>query len=187
MRIASGTARGRIIKTPKGRDFRPTEERVRQALGNILAPALGGADVLDLFCGSGAVGLEALSRGAAYAYFVDKDPQCVDCALEHAEAFGLAVAEGGAATVEKAIELLERDEKRFDFIFLDPPYESGLGLAALKQLSTLDLLKKEPQARIIFEHGKKEAAPAQEGRLSRVRQNFYGNSVLSFYAETHAD
>jgi 16S rRNA (guanine966-N2)-methyltransferase len=134
MRIVAGKFRGKALLSPKDDSVRPTADRVRQALFNILAsrvgPVLDGKRVLDLFAGTGALGLEALSRGAANVVFVDDGAEARGLIRDHIEAFG-----AGGVT-----KLLRRDAtalgpagsmKPFDLIFLDPPYGKGLGEAAL--------------------------------------------------------
>jgi 16S rRNA (guanine966-N2)-methyltransferase len=134
MRIVAGRFRGKQLKPPKSDDIRPTADRVRESLFNILSSRLGpnldGLRVLDLFAGTGALGLEAISRGASFAIFVDSGVEARGLIRDHIESFGL----GGQS------KLLRRDAtglgpvenfKPFDLIFLDPPYSKGLGEKAL--------------------------------------------------------
>jgi len=189
MSISSGSARGRVIKPPRGVELRPTEERVRQALFNIIGPALQGARFLDLFCGSGAVGLEALSRGAGFVSFADKESRCLNSAEEHLKAFNLGPenAEFLRAEYASALSRLSGRIPGFDFVFLDPPYESTAGFDALRLLGELDILNHGPNCRVVLEHPSKALAPDTQGKLARLRQYAYGNSTLSFYADSHAD
>lgn len=130
MRIVAGTLGGRRIATPKGQAIRPTAERVREALFNRLGPFPGGA-VLDLFAGSGALGLEALSRGAATCLFADEAPASIACVRANVAALGL---EGRARVRRGAFERVLRDEARagarYDLVLLDPPYAAAAGYAA---------------------------------------------------------
>lgn len=190
MRISGGSAKGRVIKAPKGVDLRPSEERVRQALFNILAPVLQGSDFLDLFCGSGAVGLEALSRGAASATFVDVETRCLDNVRLHAQAFGFPeeAVKTQRFKLPDGLPRLAAAGQLYDFVFLDPPYATPEGEAALRALGDLVILKPGGGSRLIFEHPKKLAPPENLGRLARGRRYDYGNSMLSFYMEPgHAD
>jgi 16S rRNA (guanine966-N2)-methyltransferase len=189
VRISSGLARGRIVKAPKGVELRPTEERVRQALFNILAPIVPGCRFLDLFCGTGAVGLEAISRGAAFVSFVDKESRCLKSVESHRTEFGFPAESSDFTRAEypQALARLAGKNPGYDVIFLDPPYESEAALDALRLLGGLDILNKEPQARIILEHPTKLLLPASQGRLQLLRQYKYGNTSLSFFTETHAD
>jgi 16S rRNA (guanine966-N2)-methyltransferase len=189
LRISSGSARGRIVKAPKGVELRPTEERVRQALFNIIAPALPESRFLDLFCGSGAVGLEALSRGAGFSCFADKESRCIKSAQEHFEAFGFSAEKGQFLRLEyaQALARLNGAARGFDFVFLDPPYESEAGVDALRLLGDLAILEPGPGSRVVFEHPSRFKSAESQGRLFRIRQYAYGNSTLSFYAQGHAD
>jgi 16S rRNA (guanine966-N2)-methyltransferase len=121
MRVVAGRLGGRRIEPPRGRDTRPTSERVREALFSILGPAVEGACVLDLYAGSGALGIEALSRGAASATFVDSAPRAVAAVRRNLESLGLEAA------VERVsvASYLKRASARFDLVFLDPPYSSA--------------------------------------------------------------
>ena len=142
MRIVAGAHRGRPIQAPKGAKTRPTTDRVREAVFNKLAHApwareLDGARVIDLFAGSGALGLEAISRGAAFALFVETDPAARGAIRTNVEALQLY----GCTKLHRrdATDLGKKPEKvgaPFDLAFLDPPYEKGLGETALERLVT---------------------------------------------------
>ncbi len=121
MRVVAGRFGGRRIEAPPGRDTRPTSDRVREALFSILGPAVEGARVLDLYAGSGALGIEALSRGASSATFVDSAPRAVAAVRRNLESLGVE------ATVERAdaVSWLKRGSATFDLVFLDPPYSSA--------------------------------------------------------------
>lgn len=161
MRIVSGKFRGRPIITPPGRDTRPTSDRARGAIFNILehaawAPALDGARVIDLFAGSGALGLEALSRGAAWCLFVEAGAEARGAIRENADALGLF----GATRIHRrdATNLGDKpaaDGEPFDIAFLDPPYGQGLGEKALAGLKAGGWLAVE--ALVVFERGADEA------------------------------
>lgn len=141
MRIVAGRLRGRALAAPPGRSTRPTSERARQALFDVLAhadwaPPLEGARVIDLFAGSGALGLEAMSRGAAFALFVETDETARGAIRDNLEALGLF----GAARIHRrdATDLGVRPASAgpaFDLAFLDPPYRTGLGERALAGLA----------------------------------------------------
>ena len=167
MRIVAGGWRGRALVAPPGRATRPTSDRARQALFDVLAhapwaPVVEGARVLDLFAGSGALGLEALSRGAAFALFVETDEAARGAIRENAEALGalgctrvhrrdaadLGVRPGGAG-------------EAFTLAFLDPPYDSGLGERALAGLATGGWLADDAVA--VFERGRDEPDPDLPG------------------------
>lgn len=144
MRIVAGRWGGRHLRAPAGRSTRPTSDRVREALFSILGP-LEGAAVLDLFAGSGALGLEALSRGAAGAEFVDRDPRAVAAVRENLEALG------AQASVHRrdALAYLRAGPGPFDLAFLDPPYDSAVRLGG--PLSMLLPPTLNPDARVVCE------------------------------------
>jgi 16S rRNA (guanine966-N2)-methyltransferase len=169
VRIVAGEWRGRRIKAPAGDKVRPTADRVREAWMSIVHPRLSGASVLDLFAGSGALGLEALSRGAASAVFVEIAPASLRALSENIAALGA----GDAATVRRAdalrfVETLE--PHAFDVAFADPPYghDAAVRLAELWQAT--------PFARVIgIEHGTHQTMPP--GGDSRR----YGTTMVTFY------
>ena len=160
MRIVGGSFKGRGIATPAGRTTRPTSDRAREAVFNILAhadwaPSLEGARVLDVFAGSGALGFEALSRGAAFCLFVETDDAARGAIRDNIEAFGLF----GATRVHRrdATQLGPRpgsQAESFNLVFLDPPYGKGLGEQALDALRAGNWLSED--ALIVFERGADE-------------------------------
>lgn len=167
MRIISGAHRGRTLVAPEGQGTRPTADRTRQALFNVLehaafAPEIQGARVIDLFAGSGALGLEALSRGAGFCLFVETDAEARGAIRDNVEALGLF----GATRIHRrdATDLGVKpgaDGPVFNIAFLDPPYRKGLGEAALSELAKGGWLA--PDALIVLEKGVDEDAPAVEG------------------------
>jgi 16S rRNA (guanine966-N2)-methyltransferase len=167
MRIVSGDLRGRAIITPEGQNTRPTSDRARQAVFNILehAPWSDGVRdkrVIDLFSGSGALGFEALSRGAAFCLFVETDEDARGAIRENVDAFGLF----GSTRVHRrdatALGIKPgADGPPFDLVFLDPPYAKGLGEIALARLVEGGWLA--PGALVMFERGVSEPPFAVEG------------------------
>ena len=170
MRIVSGEFRGKALIAPKGDATRPTSDRARQAIFNILehAPWSEGVRerrVIDLFAGSGALGFEALSRGAAFCLFVETDEAARGAIRDNVEAMGLF----GRTRVHRrsAIDLGVRpgaDGPAFDLAFLDPPYAKGLGEQALEKLTTGGWLA--PGAVVVFERGVAEPTPEVAGYTS---------------------
>ena len=124
MRIVAGAYKGRRIEAPRGRSTRPTSDRVREALFSILGTAVDGARVLDLFAGSGALGIEALSRGAAQAVFVDSDESAIAAIEANLEALGID-ARAHRRDAFSWLEGAARREEAFDLVFCDPPYSSA--------------------------------------------------------------
>jgi 16S rRNA (guanine966-N2)-methyltransferase len=141
LRIIAGRWRGRRIRFPTGTTIRPTPDRVRETLFNWLAPHIREAHVADLFAGSGALGLEALSRGAASALFVERDARCVDALRAHCTEFGAAgheIVRGDALTSLRTTR--GKTRAPFDIVFVDPPFDDGLWPAVITALETGDWL-----------------------------------------------
>lgn len=173
MRIISGDYRGRLIKAPKG--IRPTQTRVRQAIFNSLQGGWReGLKVLDLCCGSGSLGIEALSRGAGSVTFLDRDPIVIDLLLKNLSGF-----EGRFKILKsdllRGLSRLAPD--RFDLILFDPPYGKGLIPKALKRIVRLGLLT--PGGMVVVEHGYREEISPPEG-LEKVRERRYGDTVVTY-------
>ena len=180
-RIIGGAAKGRRLKAPSGEVTRPTAARVRQSLFDILAPEIPGSRFLDAFAGTGAVGLEALSRGAAKVVLVDRNGAAVETARENARALA---GEGGSVQVFRqdartAIVALAEQGFRFDLVFLDPPYASDLYEPLLSLLDEGPLLAED--GLVVAEHFHKRALPETIGTLGRTRLVRAGDHCLSFY------
>lgn len=180
-RIIAGQGKGRRLKAPRGLDTRPTGARVRQSLFDILAPRLGGSRFLDLCAGSGGVGLEALSRGAARVVFVDPSAAAVQAVRANLEALGSAGlrAEVFRQDAQTALRGLAQAGRRFDLVYLDPPYESGLYEPLLTGVSEQRVL--EEDGVLVAEHFHKRQLPETIGRLVHFRSVRVGDHVLSFY------
>jgi len=199
MRVIAGIYGSRRLRTLKGRALRPSSDRLRETLFNILGPAVKDALFVDLFAGSGAVGIEALSRGARRAIFVENHAAGAALLRRNLESLGIAIASGGrvahkvARTIEFAggAELLEMNVgaalgllvargARADFVFADPPYADSRAYEdVLGALGDSDLLASGGQA--ILEHSRRRVLPAIAGRLERARVTEQGDSALSFY------
>lgn len=140
MRVIAGSARRLLLKTPKGLNTRPTTDRIKETLFNILAPEIPGSRFLDLFSGSGGIGIEALSRGAEYAAFVDNSKEALSCIKENiAHTRFTDNSEVIGCDVITAIKRLSGKEP-FDVVFMDPPYESDLTCATLLTLSNSNII-----------------------------------------------
>jgi 16S rRNA (guanine966-N2)-methyltransferase len=186
MRIIAGKYRGRKLRSPPTLETRPTSDRLRETLLNILAPRITGARFLDLCAGSGAVGIEALSRGAAHATFVDQSRRM--CGLIEANLEALDVSEDDAAVVsieatEFLLCLVKKDGEPFDIIFFDPPYAAGyeVVLNFLGGQATRLLTK---DGIVVVEHHRKNDVQETFGGVKRYRQLKQGDSCLSFYEAT---
>lgn len=181
MRIIAGVARGRRLKSGAGRSTRPTSDRVRQVLFDILTPGLAGVAFLDLYAGFGSVGLEALSRGAGQAVFVESCRKCCDLIVENLRL--LAWQERGEVIcqeVSRALARLHRAGETFGLIFADPPYQTGQAAACLGWLGEQPGLLAAGGLLIIQHHIREELAESQ-GPLARSRQRRVGDTQLSFY------
>jgi 16S rRNA (guanine966-N2)-methyltransferase len=183
MRIIGGAVGGRTIRAPHGVSTRPTSDKVRGALFNILGPPDDTARVLDLFAGAGALGLEALSRGAAHATFVDKDGGAVRCVEENAASLGFGddrvrVQRGEAQAV---LGRLERAGERFTWVFIDPPYATDEAVRALTALGKPAATLLDDDAVVIVEHDRRRAPDDAYGALARADRRRYGDTELSFF------
>lgn len=136
LRVIAGSARRIQLETIEGAETRPTLDRVKETLFNILQPEIGGCRFLDLFSGSGGIGIEALSRGAVFAALVEKSPKAAACIRRNLERTRLSDrARLMTVSADQALTLLERDGEPFDIIFMDPPYGHDLELSMLRRLS----------------------------------------------------
>ena len=180
MRIIAGSAKGIRLKTPKGMNTRPTADRVKESMFGILANRTMDAEVLDLFAGTGNLGLEALSRGAASALFIDKQAQSIKIMLENAiltDLAGLAII--CREDVLQALRRLDNEGKSFDLIFCDPPYNLGLAPKVLQMLDTSHVLRDDGV--LVLEHSRHEKLPEGLKRIVAYRSEFYGETVVSFF------
>ena len=153
MRVIAGKARGVRLSSVPGTDTRPTLDRVKEALFNILQTWVPGSDFLDLFAGNGGIGIEALSRGARHAVFVDLKPQCTRMIRANLQAAKVDGAQVLTMPVERALERLAKAGSQFDIIFLDPPYGRQLVGKTLAALEGYDLLR--PGGLVVAEYGAK--------------------------------
>jgi 16S rRNA (guanine(966)-N(2))-methyltransferase RsmD len=177
MRVIAGTLKGRRLEAPTWEGLRPTSDKLRETLFNLLAPRVPGARLLDGYAGTGAVGIEAMSRGARDVTFVEFDRRARG--LIATNVAGCGITEGYAiigSTVLHAIETL-RDGPAFDIVFLDPPYASDIH----DVLQTVGAIVKEDGI-VIVEHARRSQPPAAAGPLRRVREVRSGDSSLSIYA-----
>ncbi|HWP60562.1 MAG TPA: 16S rRNA (guanine(966)-N(2))-methyltransferase RsmD [Candidatus Acidoferrales bacterium] len=180
MRIIGGKARGRRVKTFRGRALRPTAARVKEALFDILPHDLSGRRVLDLFAGSGNLSLEALSRGAAEAVLVDASRNAARVMRENLRRLGFEEkASVWTTAVVPSVRALARQGRKFDLIFLDPPYEKGIVGSAMRALGEADLL--EPHGTVVVERSVRETIDPRYGKLELYDERRYGTTVLSFF------
>jgi 16S rRNA (guanine966-N2)-methyltransferase len=176
VRIVGGQLGGRVLRAPTGPATRPTSEKVREALFNILG-AIDGAHVLDLFAGSGGVGIEALSRGAAHATFVDAARPAIAVIRHNLRELGLA-DRATVLPVDAVAAARLPPAAPYRVVFVDPPYASDLAARAVLALPAASLAA---DAAIVIEHDRRGAPPDALGSLLRTDQRHYGDTWLSFY------
>jgi 16S rRNA (guanine966-N2)-methyltransferase len=150
MRIIGGQYRSRLIHMPKGVDIRPTQDKVREAVFNIIGD-FNGKKILELFAGSGAFGIEAISRGAGHATFVDNNPRCVETIRKNIESLGVPCSQYDIIRTNalNVLPMFERGRELFNIIFLDPPYYRGLAKKCLINIASYDILAQEMRLRLI--------------------------------------
>ena len=179
MRIIAGQHRGRTIKMPPG--IRPTQDRVREAVFNVIKEVVPESSVLDLFAGSGAFGIEALSRGATSVIFADNNIKCINTIRENLSFVEEAPQKTQLLKLEalKAIEGFRKDLQVFDLVFLDPPYYKSFARNSLIKIGACDILK--TPGFVIAEHSKRDELPRETGVLKLFKEKRYGDTVVSFY------
>ena len=179
MRIIAGFARGRTIIAPKGQDTRPTQDHVRESLFNILQRDIPDANVLDLFAGSGALGLEAVSRGASEATLVDCSTDAIQCIRQNVETLH---AEAQVHVVKcdwkTALTKLAADHRQYSLVFLDPPYRMTDTPTQCAMMGDINLL--QPGAVMVIEHHK-DHEPNLDTRFMMRSARQYGDTMIHFY------
>lgn len=177
MRVIAGSARSVPLLSREGLETRPTTDRVKEAIFNIIQFEIEGRQVLDLFGGSGQMAIEALSRGAAGAVIVDRSQDSVSVIRKNLEKTRLA--DRAQVLCADGLEYLERTKNRFDLIFLDPPYRENLLENALKRISEIDILKSG--GIIVCERPSDKALPDDYAAFRRVRDYRYGKTGVSVF------
>ena len=178
MRVIAGTFRSRILQAPAGTATRPTSDRLRETLFNILGPRTVGARFADLYAGSGAVGVEALSRGATDVLFAETHRPAIESIRRNLTALGITA--GFTLKTSGTAAALQSPAATFDIVFLDPPYEAADEYTrTLTTLGTASLLS--PNALVIAEHSRKTPLSESYGHLTRTRTLQQGDAALSFF------
>ena len=183
MRVIAGSLRGRRLKPPEWEGLRPTSDKLRETLFNVLGPRVVGARVLDGYAGTGAIGIDALSRGASHVTFGESDRRAQGLIGENLRACGI---DSGytmvRSTVERAWSTLAADPAftPFDLILLDPPYDHP----AVETLAGADRLL-APAGWVVLEHARRTVLPDHAGRLERIRDLRSGDSALAIYTCPH--
>ena len=180
MRVISGKVRGLKLDTPKNDDVRPTTDRVKESLFNIINPYVIDSNVLDLFAGTGSLGIECLSRGALSATFVDVSKDSINIVKSNVKK---ARVENESTILnldfKTAIDRLNVQNKKFDIIFMDPPYYKNMFIDALSNIDNSNLLSED--GIIVVEHDTKDKFIDKIGRLEKIKEKKYGNTTLTFY------
>jgi 16S rRNA (guanine(966)-N(2))-methyltransferase RsmD len=180
VRVIAGALKGRRLVTPRGATTRPTADQVRIALMDTLAPWLPDARVLDLFAGAGGVGVEALSRGAAHVTFVERDARAIAALETNLRALDLEPrADVVRGDVERQLARLAGAARRFEIIFLDPPYATDDGARALAELGGGALLAADSM--VIAQHLTKRRPASEFGVLRAFRDRRFGETTLTFF------
>ena len=192
VRIIAGSFRSRMLEAPQGVATRPTSDRLRETLFNVLAPRIEGAAFLDLFAGSGAVGMEALSRGAARVEFVEWAPAALKVLRGNLERLGITagfrVHAGAVGAFLRRAAQASQEREQYEVVFLDPPWDDAEEYAAtLGLLGGLAAGLLGEDAVVIAEHRRRERLEDRYGSLTRTRLLEQGDAALSFYAELRAN
>ncbi len=179
MRVIAGELRGRRIEVPRKGEIRPTYDRVRESVFSIIGPRIEGARVLDLFAGTGSLGIESLSRGARSATFVERDRDIAGVLVGNIERLDLKSESTVLRLVVARFLSRGRDRAVFDIVFADPPYDSGLAERTLERLGNWDGVGVD--SLVIVEHRVGDELPDASGRLRRTRRERYGTIEVEFF------
>lgn len=180
MRVISGRVRGLKLNTPKNEDVRPTTDRVKESLFNIINPYVMESNVLDLFAGSGSLGIECISRGANSCTFVDLSKESISLINSNIKKARMEnESEVLNLDFKEAIKRLKVKNIKYDIIFMDPPYYENMFINALKSIDDADLLHED--GIIVIEHDTKDEFIDNVGRLEKTKSKKYGNTTLTFY------
>jgi 16S rRNA (guanine966-N2)-methyltransferase len=181
LRVISGTAGGLHLKSPKRHALRPTQDRIRQVIFSSLAEVVPGARVLDLYAGTGSFGIEALSRGAASATFIEQDKEAVQCIRDNLVHCHL---QGDVRQAQVETFLVKPPVEAFDLVFADPPYAKTLGALDTDPLLTLLIPFLAPDGHFVWEHYAGQQL-GFAGSWGIVRQRTYGETGLTFLRNIH--
>ncbi|WP_259425463.1 16S rRNA (guanine(966)-N(2))-methyltransferase RsmD [Bacillus velezensis] len=180
MRVISGSRKGRALKAVPGTSTRPTTDKVKESIFNMIGPYFDGGTGLDLFAGSGGLGIEALSRGFDRCIFVDRDFKAIQTVKANIKALDLlSSAEVYRNDAERALYAAAKREKGFDGIFLDPPYKEQKLKALIEMIDEQNMLNED--GFVVAEHDKAAALPEAVGALSVTRREIYGLTGVTIY------
>lgn len=180
MRVIAGIAKGRPLKAVPGSGTRPTTDKVKEAIFSRIGPFFEGQFVLDLFAGTGGLGIEALSRGAEHAIFVDKEAASVQVVRHNIAQCGFeSKTEIYRNAADRALKALTKREIRFDLVFLDPPYKLKWIPSLIELMDEYRLLSEEAQ--IVCEHPSEDSLPNLIGALHKTNDTAYGDTTVTLY------
>lgn len=180
MRVISGIARGRMLKSVKGQKTRPTLDRVKEAIFNVLSVKIPGCIFLDLFSGTGSIGIEAISRGAELVYFNDNSIEAINVIKENLATLNFnQKAKISKASGENLLIKFTQEKKKFTIIYLDPPYASDMVENCLAIISENDLILEKGV--VVVETSSKNELPQVINRLTQVKTNTYGDTKISYW------
>ncbi|TCO78992.1 16S rRNA (guanine(966)-N(2))-methyltransferase RsmD [Marinisporobacter balticus] len=181
MRVIAGLVKGMKLKSPKGLETRPTTDRVKESIFSMINPYIIDSIILDLFAGTGGLGIEALSRGAQKVYFIDSNKNSIEVIKENVKQAGFEQESIILfREVQKAIKECSLSENKVDVIFMDPPYLKGFIVPCIHAINTEEILNEE--GIIVVEHDLKDLLPDQIGRFIKVKEKKYGNTRITIYA-----
>ncbi|WP_053366088.1 16S rRNA (guanine(966)-N(2))-methyltransferase RsmD [Bacillus sp. FJAT-27245] len=181
MRVVSGSCKGRPLKAVPGVSTRPTTDKVKEAIFNMIGPYFEGGAGLDLFAGSGGLGIEALSRGLDTVIFVDRDPKAIMTIKENIDACSFeSRTEVYRNDAERALKALKKRDLNFDYIFLDPPYKKQQLVSLLERIYSDGRLSRT--GKIVCEHSKDVQMPDNAGGFEMIRSEVYGIIAITIYA-----
>lgn len=180
MRVVSGTAKGRPLKAVPGTGTRPTTDKVKEAVFSMIGPYFEGGNVLDLFAGSGGLGIEALSRGMDKGVFIDLEPKSIEVIRVNLKATGLdSKAEVYRNEAGRALKLLAKRAYRFDLVFLDPPYRMKNVDELMLAMQEYDMLSED--ATVVVEYDAGHEYEETFGHFQQTRKSTYGDTAISIY------
>jgi len=179
MRIIAGRAKGKRLHSPRGKGIRPTADRVKESIFNILGGQWEGIRVLDLFAGTGSLGLEAVSRGAEDVVFIEKSGPALDLLKKNIFLCGFdSNAVVLPMSVHRGLTLMGQRRRSFHLIFADPPYDRGWVERTIGQILIHRVLTKD--GLVVIEHGPNESPAQRHGKLAILRQKTYGETTITF-------
>lgn len=180
MRIVSGNIKGLRLKSVPGQSTRPTTDKVKESIFNMIGPYFDGGMVLDLYAGSGAIGLEALSRGMEKAIFVDRDKKAIETIHRNIQLAKLEdQTEVFRADAKRALKAIQKQERKFDLIFLDPPYAKEQLNKDLLFIETNDLVN--PYGFIVLEHSANVLIDGELVSFKQIRDEKYGDTRVTIF------